>query len=689
MARILTLTNWFPPHSRGGYEVLCDDVTTGLQARGHQVEVLCGDELLPNVDDARERSFDVHRRLKMYWRDGEPWTPSVREQIEIERINQRELQMAIGRFNPKVISVWHMGALSLNLLTTIRRRRIPMVYGICDDWLTYGLELDPWSRKWYRNPIRRFAGRSVERLTGVPGVVTDLGSTGCFCFISAATRDHARMGSPWSYPVAPVVHAGIDRTLYPAPDEFELRPWKWKLLFMGRLDSRKGTDTLLRAMVRLPDVAKLSIVGRGEPSEVARLERLAEDLGIADRVSFAWATRSETVGFYLDHDCLVFPSEWSEPFGLVPLEAMACGTPVVATGDGGSAEFLVDGANCLLFPAADAAGLAKAVMQLADDAPLRAQLRNQGWMTAEQLDVRHMTDAYEKCHVAAAEGKLNELRIAEPERVNIESNPLGRHRASVDHLLGPQRDMNAVPTSGDVKALYQDLGRDWWEGYRPDGDPIPVLSAPETTPIVVGRFHGVRGLVLDAGCGPNPAASIGLARSSERKVVAVDIGIGMVRVAVAEAKRQGVDILGVVADVEHLPFRDAGFSGVVCDDTIEHLPNDRAGVAELARVSTPDATVVLATPNRYNALVLKSRLRDRWRGVRRPLEHYFVSNSHLREYTWSEFESLVAPDLEIVARVSVGWEQSRKRRLASRFLFGPLRKVSQMVVVEARPRQAH
>jgi glycogen synthase len=683
MARILTLTNWFPPHSRGGYEILCDDITTSLVDRGHVVEVLCGDERLDGVPSSDERPFRIDRVLRMYWRDGAPWRPDLRTQFEIERHNQRQLEAALDRVKPEVVSVWHMGALSLSLLATVARRGIPMVYGVCDDWLTYGLALDPWSGHWQRTPVRRAAGRVVAGLGRLPTVLPDVGATGCFCFISAATRERARNDSPWTYPVAPVVHAGIDGSLFPPP-EAEGRAWGWKLLYVGRLDARKGTDSLLRALARLPGQATLSMIGREEGSERARLERLAADLGLAGRVTFGWVERAAVPGVYREHDCLVFPSTWPEPFGLVPLEAMASGVPVVATGVGGSGEFLADGVNCLLFPPDDEAALAKALLRLAGDAGLRHELRRGGADTARRFDVRHMADAYERCHEAAAAHRLDRLELADPEPPvpdPSDDDPLRRH-----HVVASGVFTQPHPDPDAIKAVYRELGHDWWASYVPGGRPIPVLSAPETAPVVLDRFRGVGGLVLDAGCGPNPSVSIGLARRERCDVVAIDIGLGTVRVALSEAERQGVRLLGVVADVEHLPFCHGAFAGIVCDDTIEHLPDDRRGVAELARVAAPGSTVVLATPNRRNALILKARLRDWWKGNRRVPQHYFVSASHLREYTWAEFEALATPDFTLVARPAVGWEQTAKRRLASRLLLGPLRQFSQMIVLDVRPK---
>jgi glycogen synthase len=82
---------------------------------------------------------------------------------------------------------------------------------------------------------------------------------------------------------------------------------------------------------------------------------------------------------------------WEEPWGLVPLEAMAVGRPVVATGSGGSAEYMRHEQNCLIFkPRDDPAALADAVRRVAGDAALRRRLRENGFETAR----RHTEDAF-------------------------------------------------------------------------------------------------------------------------------------------------------------------------------------------------------------------------------------------------------------------------------------------------------
>jgi SAM-dependent methyltransferase len=142
----------------------------------------------------------------------------------------------------------------------------------------------------------------------------------------------------------------------------------------------------------------------------------------------------------------------------------------------------------------------------------------------------------------------------------------------------------------------------------------------------------------------------------------------------------------VVGDVEHLPFRAGAFDAVACDDTIEHVPDDAAAVAELGRVLKGKGRAVLATPNREDLRVVRAKLRDRTRGVRKPARAYYCSNSHLREYTWDEFERLAGPAFRVRARHAVGWDRGWKSRLATRLLRVPgMRRVSQMIVLEVEP----
>jgi glycogen(starch) synthase len=400
VTRILTLSNMYPPHHYGGYELSCRDVMDRLRARGHEVTVLTTTMRVAGTPDVPgEREQGIRRDLEFYWDDHRLVSPGLRARLRLERVNQAALEAALAVAQPDVVSVWNMGAMSLGLLTTLTRTGVPIVYCVCDAWPDYGPRLDAWSRLFRRRPR---LGRLLTRMTGVPTVLPDLGAEGTFCFVSAATRRWNEEHSAWSYPDATVVYSGIDVTDFPITDGAGRRPWSGNLLWVGRVDPRKGLPVAIKALGRLP-LATLSIVGSGDQAHLAEVLDQARRSGVAERVQHRVVPRSELAEVYRDADALLFTSTWDEPFGLVPIEAMACGAPVVASPTGGATEFLFDGTNCLAFPPGDAEGLAASVERLAVDPDLRARLVAGGRSTARELTVDRLAEVLETWHVAASE----------------------------------------------------------------------------------------------------------------------------------------------------------------------------------------------------------------------------------------------------------------------------------------------
>jgi len=139
------------------------------------------------------------------------------------------------------------------------------------------------------------------------------------------------------------------------PDEY--------FLFVGRVASNKGLPTLLEAIARLDANSRRPLVLMGRDwGERSRLEARARELGILDFVRFLGHVDSPTAyrGVIRRARALVLPSEW-EAFGLVLLEAMAAGTPIVATAVGGVPDVLEEGRAGRLVPYGDSAALAEAL----------------------------------------------------------------------------------------------------------------------------------------------------------------------------------------------------------------------------------------------------------------------------------------------------------------------------------------
>jgi glycogen synthase len=368
--RVLTVGNLYPPHL-GGYELSWSGAVEALRVRGHEVTVLTTDT--PPPAPVADPPW-VRRELGWYWREHAWPRFSWRARRALERRNARVLEAAIAGTRPEVVGWWAMGGMTLSLL---RRAGLPAVGFVHDDWMAYGPEVDP-----SRRPV-------------------DLADAARWLFVSEATRATA-IARRGPLPDTGILAPGVDPAFTAVPERAE---WGWRLLCAGRIDPRKGLATAIRALARLPEGTTLRVIGAGDEAHAAVLRELAASLGVAGRVRFEPPRdRAGLASAYAEADAVLFPVEWAEPFGLVPLEAMAVGRPVVATGAGGSADFLRDGVNALRFAAGDADALAGALRRLADDPALRARLRAGGLATAAEHSQAAWHDGVERELRAKAAG---------------------------------------------------------------------------------------------------------------------------------------------------------------------------------------------------------------------------------------------------------------------------------------------
>ena len=166
------------------------------------------------------------------------------------------------------------------------------------------------------------------------------------------------------------------------------------ILFVGRLDPIKGLDLLLESVAQMRERARLVIVGGnpdGDP-EVRRLRHRAEELGIGARVSLPGAVpQTELVRYYRAGDLLAVTSRY-ESFGLAAVEALACGTPVVASAVGGLPSIVRDGENGRLVPWRSPEAFAEAFDALYASERLRARLAANARPSVAVYDWHHIGD---------------------------------------------------------------------------------------------------------------------------------------------------------------------------------------------------------------------------------------------------------------------------------------------------------
>jgi D-inositol-3-phosphate glycosyltransferase len=201
-----------------------------------------------------------------------------------------------------------------------------------------------------------------------------------------------------------IVPPGVDTSrFYPIPNDeakefIGVPPQDIMLLFVGRIEPLKGLDVLLEAIGRYCRSHKsnsrrlfLSIIG-GDPdlspenstAEMARLQSLREQYGISDVVTFLGKRGQDTLPYYYSAaEAVVMPSHY-ESFGMVALEAMACGTPVVASQVGGLAFLVQDGVTGFTVPSGDPEALCHSLQALIQDKDLRRKMGQQAANCAQE-----------------------------------------------------------------------------------------------------------------------------------------------------------------------------------------------------------------------------------------------------------------------------------------------------------------
>lgn len=191
-----------------------------------------------------------------------------------------------------------------------------------------------------------------------------------------------------------VVPCGVDVALFRPDGPVEERGRPQRVLTVSRLVRRKGVGTTIAALAALVaegrDVELVVVGGAGvagadlvDDPEYQRLDALARSLGVRDHVTFrGQLAQHEMPAVYRSADVVVC-APWYEPFGIVPLEAMACGRPVVASSVGGLIDTVVEDGTGLHVPPRDEAEVAAAVGALLDDPDRRGSLGRAGRARAE------------------------------------------------------------------------------------------------------------------------------------------------------------------------------------------------------------------------------------------------------------------------------------------------------------------
>src|SRR3954469_18448878 len=234
-----------------------------------------------------------------------------------------------------------------------------------------------------------------------------------------------------------IVPCGVDVGLFRPDGLVEDRPaGRHRLVVVSRLVERKGIGNVIEALQHVPDT-ELVVAGGpdaaalGDDPEVQRLQRLAERTGVADRVELRGRVDRTGLPALIRSADAVVCVPWYEPFGIVPLEAMACGVPVVASAVGGLVDTVVDGVTGVHVPPRRPDLLAGALTALLDDPEQRREFGREGVVRARRLY------DWERVATATLDVYARQARRPSPRRFRLApSGPehLGALRAALEGI---------------------------------------------------------------------------------------------------------------------------------------------------------------------------------------------------------------------------------------------------------------
>ncbi|MBB6121893.1 glycosyltransferase [Nocardiopsis algeriensis] len=388
----------------GGQNVHVAELALALADRGHEVTVYTrrSDPWRPDTvslgpgvrvehvragpaapvpkDDLPRHMPEFARRLRAYWRADRPTVVHAHFWMS----GLASLQAA-GPLDLPVLQTFHA-------LGVVKRRH----QGIADT-----------------SPVERIA---VERAV----------ARRCDLVVATSTEERRELAS-WG--VSPdrvaVVPCGVDTERFSPDGPAAGRGSRPRILSLGRLVRRKGVETVIEALAEVPG-AELVVAGGARPGrlwtepEAVRLRMLAERLGVDDRVRFLGCVDRSDVPALLRSVDVAVNVPWYEPFGISTIEAMASGTPVVASRVGGHLDTVVPGETGLLVPPRDPERLGRAVRWLlSDDESRRAFAAASAARAQQRYSWAEVARLTEECFLRVVGGE--EVSLPEPRRESEES----------------------------------------------------------------------------------------------------------------------------------------------------------------------------------------------------------------------------------------------------------------------------
>jgi glycogen synthase len=404
--KILIVSNLFPPHAIGGYEILCRQVCDLLVKRGHVIHVLTSDYEIGNSSPTPDFCYEVTRELTLSTPFNQPHQSNIKRELKCFTNNCSVTEKMISRVAPDLIFYWSQLRLTLGPLKAKRSNCKASLITFNDD------NIRAYKPRSFTLRPKGLAKMVLQGTLLRSTVLNEVNLTAATCISRQLLSQLEALKLP--LPPIQVIYQGIPIENWPckkAPGSLAKGTPEDPLIlcYAGQLHHYKGVHTLIEAAGLLqqkhPELTIIvKIAGSGDDAYRLELEHLANankpvDIRFLNRLPHAELSR-----VYQESNVFIFPSIWKEPFGLTHLEAMASGTTVISTADGGHGEFLRHEQNALVFEKENAHHLAESLERLVQSPDLSLSLARGALKTVhEEFSLNRYVDDLERLMVKSVE----------------------------------------------------------------------------------------------------------------------------------------------------------------------------------------------------------------------------------------------------------------------------------------------
>lgn len=388
--RILLLSNLYPPYVEGGAEILAGEIGTELARLGHEVMVLTSSHGVEMAQRDGQIWRTLHIAPTAFFNQRRPWWQQLKQLLNYYRryhnpANVRELRRAVSAIQPDVLYLWEITGIGVSsIMKALPDLNVPVILHLGSYWLLYARSPETEQSRLHTRWLK-------QRLIGT---VSEFTWTSLIAVSATVKQKYVQAG--FDEKRIEVIYNGIDSHFLASPKAVsDIKRKTYQLLFVGRVRAEKGILVLLKALDLLlheeggignkEKPLSLHIFGDGDKVYMNDLQSFLRERQLTSVVTFHGIVPQDELIEQYDHaDMLLVPSLWQEPFGLVALEAMARGLPVIASQTGGLAEIITHEVNGLLVEPGNERELALAMRELLSDAGKRARLGQAGRATVQE-----------------------------------------------------------------------------------------------------------------------------------------------------------------------------------------------------------------------------------------------------------------------------------------------------------------